>query len=223
MIRILLTCIVLVFASSLQAQSVNNNPAELDLAIGAAKQQYNISLSFNKLKGVFLGNRIKFGLGVRAGYFNNTGKEYTTAPLKLISDNKIDVIKSADVTSFNANANIHIAIQPIDKILIGFNIDVIGLTFGSGSNVSVNQYNGNSISSETKPTTLNLLLGGDNDRGALSSEFYAKYYFNNKLAVRAGWTYFFSELKTVKKMSDDNARFRYKSGFPFAAIALKLF
>ena len=106
------------------------------------------------------------------------------------------------------------------KVEVGFNIDVLGIGFGSkteGEFVSTenDEFNGTQTA---KPTSISLLLGGDNDRGMLNSEIYVGYWITEKLNARVGLNYLFTEYTTSEKLAQDNDRFRNKTGMPFIAI-----
>ncbi len=66
---------------------------------------------------------------------------------------------------------------------------------------------------KAKPTSLNALLVGDNDIGSLNSELYVLYHASERLSVKAGLSYLFTEYTTDKKYITgiDNDRYRNKS------------
>ena len=75
-----------------------------------------------------------------------------------------------------------------------------------------------------KPTTLSALLIGDRDWGQLGSEFFAAFaIIPNKLWVRAGMNFTFSEYTTNVMLTNENDRFRYKSLMGFLAVTYSPF
>jgi hypothetical protein len=68
------------------------------------------------------------------------------------------------------------------NLLIGFNIDLLGGTLGTRSYKSVGKDPVYFIS----PESFNVMLGGDNDKGSLHSEFYLGYSLNEQLTLKAG-------------------------------------
>ena len=98
----------------------------------------------------------------------------------------------------------------------GFNIDLIGASFGRKS-PAVFLSNGNTSNEPSaKPTPFNILLTGDHDRGSLNSEFFVKYNLNKKWAFRGVYQFLFTEQTTenVKQLLPDgsyNNRFRNKA------------
>ena len=76
-----------------------------------------------------------------------------------------------------------------------------------------------------KPTSFNILLISDNDRGSLNSELYGKYYWNEKWGVKLAAQFLFTEYTTdteVQQFPEPNDRFRNKSLLIAAGISYKL-
>jgi hypothetical protein len=69
---------------------------------------------------------------------------------------------------------------------------------------------------------LNALLISDNDRGSLNSELYGRYWLTDKIGLRAGASFQFTEYTTNRKLTFENDRFRNKILMPFAGISVKL-
>jgi hypothetical protein len=100
-----------------------------------------------------------------------------------------------------------------EKILVGFNIDAIGFSFGGRKNGNyINGFEG--AMTNAKPTSFNILLTSDNDRGSLNSELYVKYFLDEKWGVRAAAQFHFTEYTTdveIQQNPKPNDRFRNKS------------
>jgi hypothetical protein len=59
-----------------------------------------------------------------------------------------------------------------------------------------------------------------------SPEFYARYWLNEKWAIKAGFTFIFSEYTTttkVQQIPEPNDRFRYKTGQAMIAVSFSPF
>lgn len=177
------------------------------------------------------------GLGGRITSYFGANSIYRTAPAKLTSgttgpfvifkpdiDENIDtlIIKSPQVNSINAFVNLRYSFS--DKFHLGFNIDLIGFSFGASSRGTY--INGTQGSMDNaKPSAFNLLLTSDNDLGSLNSEFYGKYYINERWGIKAGAQFHFTEYKTdtnVQQFPEPNDRFRRKSLLFAAGAVLKL-
>jgi hypothetical protein len=100
-----------------------------------------------------------------------------------------------------------------ENILVGFNIDVVGFSFGGEKNgiVQTNELLNPIVADTAKPTSFNLLLVGDNDIGTLNSEFWIGYRIASNVMVRGAFSYLFTEYTTNGQYQDDNDRFRYKA------------
>jgi hypothetical protein len=71
-----------------------------------------------------------------------------------------------------------------------------------------------------RPTILNALLVGDRDWGQLGSEFFASFaIIPNRLWIRTGMNFTFSEYTTEQRLTEENNRFRNKSLMGFLAIS----
>ncbi len=174
------------------------------------------------------GSRKQFavGFGGRFTAYLGANQYYRTAPAKLTSgttgpgvifkpdiEANIDtfLIKSPQVNSLNVLINLRYAFN--DKLHFGFNIDAIGFSFGGSKDGTY--INGSQGSREmAKPTSFNALLTSDNDLGSLNSEFYARYYLNDKWGLKAAAQFHFTEYTTdteVQQFPEPNDRFRRKT------------
>lgn len=229
-----ITVIVSLLCLSAHAQRASNY---VDATFGVAKYQGALALSY--VHSWHFGENQKLGIGV-GGRFTSylaANQYYITAPAKLTSgstspfiifqDNiiaNIDtfLVKSPQVNSFNTSINIDYQITK--KITLGFNIDAIGFSFGGNRN---GNYINGPIGKMTNaaPTTFNILLISDNDRGTLNSEFYLKYFLNEKWALKFGAQFLFTEYTTstkVQQLPEGNDRFRNKSLLACAGISYKI-
>lgn len=220
---------ILILSTSIQAQkrtSVSNSAA-FTVAIGSS--EFSTALSYQHLWK--LGKKEKFGIGggIRLTNYFGTSKYFTTAPAKLTSGKtglgvffaddipeNIDSVlfKNAQTNALNMSLNFDYTISK--KIVVGFNIDAIGFTFGAQQNGSYLGNNGVGNATVAKPTSFNLLLVSDNDLGSLNSEFYAQYKFNNKWGAKLGFQFLFTEYTTNTEVQttpdgQKNDRFRNKS------------
>lgn len=211
------------------------NYADVAVSFGGG---FSGALSYNKLIGIGKSKKFKIGLGLRLTSFVGKNLDYITAPAKLTSgetgpqilfkDNvnaNLDTLKLNNSQTNALNLSIHLQYS-IKKIDIGFNIDAIGATFGgsqSGTFIAKSPKTTLNGSIQTaKPTAFNALLVSDNDLGSLNSELYGRYWLNDKLGIRAGFSFQFSEYTTDKKLTFDNDRFRAKTLMPFVALSIKL-
>ena len=99
------------------------------------------------------------------------------------------------------------------KFSVGFNIDALGFSFGGNTQGSyINGSQGQATSA--KPTSFNILLLGNKDIGSLNSEFYVRYFFQEKMAFKVAYQYLFTEYTSdteVQQVPEPNERFRNKT------------
>ncbi len=234
-IILILALSILVGSGFAQQQPSTFNSFDLGLAFGSSE----VTFTGAYLHNWKLGKKQKFeiGAGGRFTTYLGANQYYSTAPAKLTSGGTgpgvffkenieayIDtfLIARPQVLAINAMVNFGYPITP--KFYVGFNIDVIG--FSLGSERKGNYINGSQgQNTEGKPTPFNLLLVSDNDLGTLNSEFYGKYKVNEKLSIKAGFQFLFTEYTTstdVQQFPEPNDRFRNKSGLFTIGVSLAL-
>lgn len=181
--------------------------------------------------------KFAIGVGGRATSYFGTNQHYITAPAELTSgstgpgvifkdniDENMDtfLIKFPQVNSINVFINLRYKFN--EKLMIGFNIDAMGFSFGAQK--SGNYINGAQTAVEnSKPTAFNVLLISDNDRGSLNSELYGKYFFNDRWGIKLGGQFLFTEYTTdteVQQFPEPNDRFRNKSLMVAFGVTRKL-
>jgi hypothetical protein len=170
------------------------------------------------------------GIGARATTAFGNNIDFTTADAKLARTNTIPflivfagqkivnwdtlVVKNAATTSINVTANIGYNFNK--KWGAGFNIDLLGFTFGNKSKAVLTTNGVATIESVAKPQSFNALLTGDLDYGSLNSEFFVKYAINKTWTIRGVYQFLFTEYKTttIKQTAPDGTlvdRFRSKA------------
>ena len=215
----------------------NGNFYDLTFSIGQG--QNAPSLGWSHLYGIGKKRKIQIGYGVRFTSYSSTNKEYITAPAKLTSlaqgpqiffdgtthPENLDTLSVFKSQVNMLNLSIHLGYRFSSKWDAGFNIDAVGFSFGKTQSATYNSYQGvDPRTQETaKPTTLNALLVSDNDIGSLNSEFFGRYWITQKIGVRLGYTFLFSEYSTTRKLNFDNDRFRYKSSMVLVGITYNPF
>ncbi len=220
--RIIIIAFVLVVCKGYAQQTYNY----FDATAGVAKYQGSFSLAFVHNWQLGASRKFEVGVGGRFTSYIAANQYYVTAPAELTSEStspfiifkdnvtaNMDtfLVKSPQINSLNLS--IHLGYQLGKKISAGFNIDAIGLSFGGSR--SGNYINGpvGKVTTAT-PTTFNLLLVSDNDRGSLNSEFYLRYAVRGPWSVKFGAQFLFTEYTTATKVQQfpqENDRFRNKS------------
>lgn len=210
-----------------QEKKGNNHYQVADLSLGLGGAQANIAGSYILHWGIGKSQKLQLGLGIRFTSGFATDKYYETAKAKLTSGKTGPAVLFADdiranidsffigktqINSLNLSFNSEYLLSK--KISVGFNIDLIGFSFGAAKKgIYIN--NGNTSLVNAKPTAFNALLVSDNDLGSLNSELFIRYKLNSKWSLRGGTSFLFGEYTTdteVQKINGiNNDRFRYKS------------
>ena len=234
---LLVTGIQFLIASYIVAQELPSafNVIDVDGAIG--NNEGTLAVSFNLDKNLGKKRRIVAGLGARFTSYLGKNQYYITAPAELTTgstgpsvifkeniDANIDtfLINTAQVNSFNLLVTLGYNVST--KLLLRFNIDVVGFSFGKSANG--NYINGSQGAMESSdPTPFNLLLVSDNDKGSLNSEFFARYFLNEKWGVKGGVQFHFTEYTTdteIQQQPAPNDRFRNKSLMFMIGVSFKI-
>ena len=171
------------------------------------------TLGFSHLYGFGSSRRFKLGYGVRLSSFFGSDREFTAAPPDLASEDNPQYFIVNDNSQLNAiNLGLYTDYSITENVLIGFNIDLVGFSFGAEKEGVVEPtLVGIGITDTAKPTSFNALLVGNNDLGTLNSEFWIGYRIASNIMVRGAFSYLFTEYTTDGEYEDDNDRFRYKA------------
>jgi hypothetical protein len=223
------------YSVPVQAQSATNKFVDLNLGIGDSEG--TLAFSFNYDWGLGKRKKIVTGFAGRLTSYLGKNQYYTTAPAKLTSgstgpcvlfkeniETNIDtlLIKTSQLNSFNLAFTLGYNLS--ERLMLRFNIDAIGFSFGKS--VNGNYINGTQGAMESaSPTAFNLLLISDNDKGSLNSELFARYLLNDKFGIIGGVQFLFTEFTTdseVQQFPEPNDRFRNKSLMFNAGASYKL-
>lgn len=186
----------------------------------------SMTLGFSHLYGFGSSRRFKLGYGVRLSSFFGSDREFTAAPPDLAAEENPQYFKTGEgifnndsdsKSQLNAiNLGLYTDYSITEKLVVGFNIDVVGFSFGKEKTGSV--YDERVIdrltlidNTSAKPTSFNALLVGDNDRGTVNSEFWIGYRVTSNIMLKGAFSYLFTEYTTEGQYQDDNDRFRYKA------------
>lgn len=233
------TAIILTaFTSNAQVKksSKHNEFADLTATVGSSQAAIAASYIYNWK----LGKKQKWeiGLGARWTSYFGTKKDFTTAPARLARGTTFPfvivfasqetqnwdtlTVQRPFTNSINISANFGYNFNTTWSA--GFNIDLIGFTFGRTTSAIFTSNGITKTEPMAKPAAFNVLLTGDNDYGTLNSEFFLKYKLNNKWAVKAAYQFVFVEYKTkdIKQTAPDGTivdRFRIKANTLGAGVS----
>lgn len=213
-------------------KQTNQVYSDFNLSVGAYQNGFSGAIAYSRLHPIAFKKRFYVGYGVRfTSYFGRNG-DYVTAPADVSEGNffkpqneeKLDTLFMPSAQTNSLNVSIFLMYKFSKKLSVGFNIDAIGFSFGKDQESVFYSYSENisPTTSNASVTNFNVLLTGDYDIGSLNSEIYAHYDLNDKIAIRAGASFIFSEYTTDQKFAFDNDRFRKKSLGLMVGIAYKL-
>ena len=197
----------------------NGTSFELGGAIGSSVG----SISASGFQNFGIGSKKKFyvGTGVRFTTFFGSNVNFTTAPADLTSDDKnVDTLLAPSPGVNSLNLTINLGYKISEKFDVGFNIDAIGISFGPTGSPSYIR-NGKSVQSSASPTSPNILLVGDNDKGSLNSHLFVRYKLSDHLGLKVAYQFLFNELTTTTKIQtipSANDRFRAKSTMVYVGL-----
>lgn len=212
--------------------------SEVNITSAIGSSQGSLSALIQHDWELWKSKKFAVGVGGRFTSYFGANQYYITAPAELTSgstgpfvifkeniDENIDsfLIKSPQVNSLNLLINLRYKFN--ENFIIGFNIDAIGFSFGGDKNGNYINYGFPGSMENAKPTSFNILLISDNDRGSLNSEVYGKYYWNEKWGVKLAAQFLFTEYTTdteVQQFPEPNDRFRNKSLLFAAGVTYKL-
>ncbi len=167
---------------------------------GAASFVYNWQLGSRGKFEIGLGGRWTSYFGTKKDFITAGPARYTrsfTVPFVIFfagqNEENFDTLTVQRPLVHSINALINLGYHFNQKWYAGFNIDLIGLSFGRKSS-SVFTSNGiTKTDPASKPSSFNLLLTGDHDKGSLNSEFYVRYQLNSRWSLRAIYQFLFVE------------------------------
>jgi len=229
---ILITVIVLALEdiSYAQEKTLPRKTQFVDLTATVGSSQGSIAASYVHNWRIGKRKRWEAGLGARYTGYLGTKKDFTTAPAKLSRTTTTPFIiffagqKTENWDTLNIqrpfinsiNISLNFGYNFSEKISAGFNIDLIGFSFGRKESGILTSNGTTSNEPDAKPKSFNVLLTGDNDIGSLNSEFFLKYKIDNHWGIKFLYQFYFAEYETrnVKQIAPDGTevyRFRNKA------------
>jgi hypothetical protein len=218
----------------MELEETNSNQiySDINFSVGVYQEGFSGAFAYSRLHPIAFKKRLYVGYGVRFTSYFGKSVDYVTAPADVSEGNffkpqneeKLDTLFLPSAQTNSLNASIFLMYKFSKKFSVGFNIDAIGFSFGKDQTSTFYSYSENipATTSNASVTNFNLLLTGDYDIGSLNSEIYAQYDVSNKIGLRAGASFLFSEYTTDDKFAFDNDRFRKKSLGLMLGVAYKL-
>jgi hypothetical protein len=200
----------------------------LDFSAAAGQSQGTAALSF--INNWRIGRKRKWEAGVGLRYTGYAGRDrdFITAPGRYSRSTTtpfLIVLSGQETQNWDTLTVFHPLVHVINlsanfgyafsqSFSAGFNIDLIGFSFGKSKDAVLAGDGKLQTEPSAKPTAFNLLLTGDNDRGSLNSEFFLKYALSPRIAVKAVYQFYFAEYTTgsVYQQEADGGRvYRFRN------------
>ena len=228
---ILLLVITSAFIREGKAQGLSSERLRryFDLTAAVGQSQGTVSATYGHNWKLWKRQKWEIGLSARWSTYFGSKKDFITAPARLARTNTTPfliffagqktenhdtlTVQRPLTTSLNfaVNAGYNLTAQ----WYLGFNIDVIGFTFGRKSSAILTSNGVTRTEPKAKPAFFNLLLTGDHDLGSLNSEFFLRYKLKSSWSIKAVYQFVFIEYVTqsIKQTAPDGTmvnRFRNK-------------
>ena len=222
-----LVALVMLLNVSSKAQAKTDAPVEqnsfkinnqFDLSLGAAKNEFIESLSYRHIWGLGKHKQWRVGGGVRFSSYQGSNGNYLSASPKFSGKSELtDTLSLLTAQQNNLAILVAASYRIKNKFELGFNIDLVGYSFGATQNATFisNKIATPTSASANAPTAL---LVGPNDLGMIRAEFTLGYWVSDKTLLRIGLTSLNTEYKTATELQTDNSRFRRNSQLPFIAV-----
>ena len=160
-------------------------------------------IGLNKDLFMLMSNKLRLGLGLRAGIQDNQNIAFTSAHASIKDNpNNLDTLFHSRVQSaaFNLYFNGEYALSK--HVTFGLNLDLLGISTGLATDADYSPgatsqaYGYYAIDDvESIPTAANAFSFG-NSKGALNTQLYVKLRVTRKVALRLGGAYLFQEFST---------------------------
>jgi len=226
---VLILIVLSVLANGQTVEDIRIN-RYVDLAGTIGQSQGSLSGSYVHNWKLWKKRKWEAGFSLRWSSYFGTKTEFTTAPARLARTNTTpfliffagqrketqDTLTVQRPFTNSVNMAINLGYNFNRRWGVGFNIDLIGFTFGRKSPAILVSNGEMQTEPAAKPASFNLLLTGDHDRGSLNSEFFLRYHFNDTWSIRGIYEFLFVEYKTqmTKQVAPDGTvvdRFRNKA------------
>ena len=226
----------------------------IDLGASFQKGTFSPSITYYELLNIGKQKTFSVGWTFTTAYVAGSNVSYITAPAKLtrgktgfealsasIIERNIDTInlEKATQTIFNFGLRAQLKLGPIE---LGGSADLLGFVLGrtrlgqvvssKGGYYGTNKAGRDSLIyfrgdqqwqyAKAKGVTIRLL--GDNDRGSLATEAYARLMINRRIGIKVAYQWLTTETQLkLTKTVDGNLRYRRRVEMPYVAVTFPFF
>ena len=222
------------------AYSTNHyNPSISYYQLLTVGRQKLFFLGWNLRLGAFYGDNLDYYTAPARLTRGKSGLGAIGSPLIPVN---VDTVRYEHVsmTSLSFGVRVRVNLGPVD---LGASADLLGFSFGksrtgqyqsstgqfaiqsaSGTDSLLVPFRGANALQKSSPTLLNARLFGDNNRGTLSTQVYARVRLSERVGVRLGYQWLITEMSVANRdVVADNNRFRHSAGMAYLALSLPIF
>jgi hypothetical protein len=184
-----------------------------DVVAGAGPDVALTGVGVARLWPVLGGGRVRAGAGARWTAFLG-GEQRLAAPAARVagSERLTDSLVGPLGWANAMNLAGHVAVQLTERVAVGANLDLLGVTWGTTQVGTLRIANASGPATASRvaanPTLFNRFGGGTGDRGTLASEFWLGWDIRRDVRLRVGLNHFVVEHTTPSVAPDGNTRYR---------------
>jgi hypothetical protein len=240
---LLISLFIHVLSTPSWAQPDSRLTSGFDAGAGWKDKAWTVSALYHQYLKVDRRGLLQVGWGVRGSHSRGKELDFTTDPSRLTKGKtgfsalnapiilrQIDTLQmKTGITSFNFNVSAQISL--FGRLDIGANADILGFALGNrragyylgsrGYN-KVDSLNLHQTYQQARPARLNILWLGDDRRGNLNAEIYARILFMQRVGVKVSYFFTTNEYRTDQPLVDDNQRFRFRSQMIYIGLTFPI-
>ncbi|OIN59564.1 hypothetical protein [Arsenicibacter rosenii] len=242
------------FLSFSQSQFTNRISKGIDVGLAFKNDHTAPSFTYYELLHLGRQEVFSLGWTFRAGGVYGRNLDYTTAPARLTRGETGFGALTADVrpayidtlhfdrtsqSLFNVGLVAQVKLGPVE---LGGSADILGFALGRLRNARISSSKGGyyvdtaadddsliyfapkHTAQSAHPRSINVRLLGDNDRGSLATEVYARFLITKRIGVKVAYQWLTTEMKLNQNRTlDGNLRYRNRVAMPYIALSFPLF
>jgi len=242
--RFVAVLVFFLFYSAAFSQSPVSTRLSAGVDLGAAFDTKILSPSLTYYQLLHVDQRKVFQIGWTfkfQTFYNQNSTDYYTAPARFsrgeaglgslsraVIPANLDTLTMPRTTLTSGNFGLRVQVR-LGPVELGASADILGIGVGRGryglyrASQSADSLNLHRSDQYAQPQRLNMRLLGDNNRGFLTTEMYARLNFHRRVAAKIGYQWLTAEYRTTNKLVDDNRRFRHRYAMPYVALTFPIF
>ncbi len=202
-------------------------------------ERKTFSLGWTARLAAFYGDNLNYYTAPARLTHGKSGFGALTGPL--LVDN-IDTVRYDYVSMTSLNIGVRAQVN-LGRLELGLSADLLGLSFGksrtgryqsstgqfsvqssTGTDSTTVYYQGANTFQKSRPSLLNLRLLGDNDRGTLATEVYARIKIGQRIGLKVSYQWLTTETTVANRdVISDNNRFRNRTNMAYIALTIPVF